>query len=112
MTDPHNENMRRQISDDTKKKQIYISLLLMAKSFQLYLNEVFYCFSLYLIQVYAKGAAFEVEIPIVRTTWEKIRITNQVQTTKVCITQIRKFGWKKNINSRNLPYESSIKILN
>jgi hypothetical protein len=36
-----------------------------------------------LFQVYAKGAAFEVEIPIVRTTWEKIRITNQVQTTKV-----------------------------
>jgi hypothetical protein len=35
MTDPHKENMRRQISDDTKKKQIYISLLLMAKSFQL-----------------------------------------------------------------------------
>ena len=36
-----------------------------------------------MFQVYAKGAAFEVEIPIVRTTWEKIRITNQVQTTYV-----------------------------
>ena len=34
MTDPHNENIRRQISDDKKKKK-YISLLLMAKSFQL-----------------------------------------------------------------------------